>query len=403
MTTEIHAEESPVVPVPVYKSRWHWVAVGVLAVFVPVGGLALVTRQAKSSTAAKADTPTTDGRAIVLTRDFKERLGLKTAPVNRVSLTPVIRVAGTVDFDPRHVAAVGTRLTGLVRSVARFEGDAVKKGELLGTIDSPELGSAQASVLEYRAQQRAAELNSKREEDLLSRGLTTARETESAAATREEFRSKLNAAEQRVSALGGALPSNKSGRVGGVHELRSPLDGTVVERHVNAGQSVEGQLTAFRIANLDHLWIELAVFERNLGSIHKGDPVQVSPLTKQSEAIAGLIAHVGEQVDPATRTAVVRVEVDNRSRKLRPGQAVTARIHATNAGDGSACVVPQSAITYIDGSPTVFVAETDLRLVVTPVELGETDGHDREILSGVSPGQLVVVEGVFALKSELFR
>jgi cobalt-zinc-cadmium efflux system membrane fusion protein len=66
-------------------------------------------------------------------------------------------------------------------------------------------------------------------------------------------------------------------------------------------------------------------------------------------------------------------------------------------------VVPQSAVTYVDGNPTVFIAETDLRLIVTPVELGESDGHNREVVSGVTPGQRVVVEGVFALKSELFR
>jgi len=344
-----------------------------------------------------------DGRAIVLTPQFRERLGLKTAPVEQSSLTPVVSVSGTVDFDPRHMAAVGTRLTGLVRSVARFEGDAVKRGELLCTIDSPELGSAQGRVLEYRAQYKAAELNLNREQDLSDRGLSTTRETEVAAATLEEFRSKANAAEQRVSALGGTPPSRKDGRVVGVQELRSPLDGTVVERHVNTGQSVEGQLTAFRIADLDHLWVELAVFERNLTSIHKGDPVQVSPLAKQSDAIAGHVAHVGEQVDPATRTAVVRVEVDNRARKLRPGQAVTAEIEATSAGDGSVCVVPQSAVTYIDGNPTVFIAETDMRLLVTPVELGKSDGHNREIVSGVSAGQVVVVDGVFALKSELYR
>jgi cobalt-zinc-cadmium efflux system membrane fusion protein len=339
----------------------------------------------------------------MLTPRFKERLGLKTVAILQQPLTPVVRVPGTVDFDPRHVAAVGTRLTGLVRGVARFEGDAVKRGDLLGTIDSPELGSAQASVLEFRAQHRAAELNLDRERDLAAQGLTTTREVEQAAATLEEYRSKLNAAEQRVSALGGTIPSKKGGRVIGVHELRAPLDGTVVERHVNAGQSVEGQLTAFRIADLDHLWIELAVFERTLPSIHKGDPVHLSPLTQADDPIAGQVAHVGEQVDPATRTAVVRIEVDNRARKLRPGQAVTATIRTSSAASAPVCVVPQSAITYVDGAPTVFVAETDLRLVATRVEIGNGDGQVREVLSGVSAGQSVVVEGVFALKSELFR
>ena len=90
----------------------------------------------------KTEVPTMDGPTVVLPRGFKERLGLKTAPVRELPLTPVVKVAGTVGFDPRYVAAVGARLKGLVRQVARFEGDFVKKGELLAQIDSPELGYA---------------------------------------------------------------------------------------------------------------------------------------------------------------------------------------------------------------------------------------------------------------------
>ncbi|HEX7668774.1 MAG TPA: efflux RND transporter periplasmic adaptor subunit [Polyangiaceae bacterium] len=339
----------------------------------------------------------------MLTAKFRERLGLRTAAVRQVPLTPVVKVAGTVTFDPRYVAAVGTRLKGLVRRVSSFEGDLVKRGAVLAEIDSGELGSAQASVLALRAQSRAAGLNAKREQDLAGRGLTTAREVEEASANREDYRSRLIAAEQQVSALGGGPVAEDYAGVIGVHQLRSPLAGTVVERYVNAGQSVEGHLTAFRVADLDHLWVELAVFERNLGGIKKGDSVDLEPLASPKDALVGQVAHVGEQVDLASRTAVVRVEVDNTARKLRPGQAVTAKVHVSGDRGVPVKVVPASAITHVDGKPTVFVAETDLRLIATPVQLGESDGNDQEIIAGVESGQTVVTQGVFALKSELFR
>jgi cobalt-zinc-cadmium efflux system membrane fusion protein len=269
-------------------------------------------------------------------------------------------------------------------------------------IVSPVLGSAQASVLMFRAQLKAAELNAKREKDLASRGLTTSREVEESSATLEEFRSKLMAAVQQVSALGGA-PVQENGGVLGVHQLRAPLAGTVVERHVSAGQSVEGHLTAFRVADLDHLWVELAVFERNLMGIRRGDRVDLHPLSDGAETIEGQVAHVGEQIDPATRTATVRVEVDNRERKLRPGQAVTAKIQASGAVEAKVALVPHGAITFVDGKPTVFVAQSDLRFVSTPVELGEGDANDRQVISGLNAGDSVATDGVFALKSELFR
>lgn len=386
---------------PQRRTRW---IVGSLLVATALVIAGAVASRSKSHAASstKVEVPTMDGSTVVLPRGFKERLGLKAVPVRELPLTPVVKVAGTVGFDPRYVAAVGARLKGLVRNVARFEGDFVKRGELLAQVDSPELGAAQANVLVYRAQRRAAELNLKREEDLASRGLTTTREVEVSAATLEEYRSKLVAAEQQVSALsGGEFSEHRTGPLG-IHELRSPLGGTVVERHLSPGQSVDGDLVAFRVADLDHLWAELAVFERNIGNLHKGDRVELTPLSS-TDVIDGQVAYVGEQIDPATRTAAVRVEVDNRSRKLRPGQAVTARIHLSGANLQPVAVVPNAAVTFVDGKPTVFVAETELRLLATPVELGESDGNDQQIVSGLAAGKAVVVEGVFALKSELYR
>lgn len=401
MTTDV--SRTPPAP-PVHGRRWLPWSLGAAALVALAAGAILLGRGPRPFHGEPSDAPTTDGHVIVLTPTYRQRIGLETVPVRQAPLAPVVKAIGTVTFDPEYVAAVGTRLKGLVRNVVRFEGDVVKKGDLLAEIDSPELGSAQASVLMYRAQAKAAEKNQAREQDLASRGLTTAREVEDASATLEEYRAKLGAAEQQVSALGGGrIGDGKGAGAIGAHQLRSPLDGTVVERYVSAGQSVESHLTAFRVANLDHLWVELAVFERNLPGIKKGDRVEIQPLSSVDAPILGQVAHVGDQIDPTTRTADVRVVVNNKDRELRSGQAVSAKIQASGAQRAAVAQVPLQAITYVDGKPTVFVAETDLRIVVTPVELGDADGEDRHVISGLSIGQKVVTGGVFALKSELFR
>jgi cobalt-zinc-cadmium efflux system membrane fusion protein len=247
------------------------------------------------------------------------------------------------------------------------------------------------------AQRKAASLNAAREKDLASRKLTTAREAEVAEAQLVEQRATLTAAQQKVAALGGS-----TGGPFGVYLLRAPLAGTVVERRISAGQSVEDNLVAFRVADLDHLWIELAVFEKNLGALRRGDAVEVHPLADPIQTIAGNIAHVGDLLDESTRSAAVRVKVDNRERKLRPGQSVTAIIQASGPAR-SALLVPLAAVTFVDGKPTVFVAESEERVVPTPVELGAADRDAQEIKAGLAEGATVVSEGVFALKSELFR
>jgi len=109
-------------------------------------------------------------------------------------------------------------------------------------------------------------------------------------------------------------------------------------------------------------------------------------------------------LEPAesTRTAAVRVTVQNEGRKLRPGQSVMASIR-TSGPSREAVLVRKSAVTFVDGKATVFVEESPRHYVPVAVRLGLDDGSHQEVLEGLQEGALVVVSGVFALKSELFR
>lgn len=369
-------------------------AAGILAVvaFAVRGG-----RAGAEPAVAKPDVPHAEGSSIVFSPAFRERAGIRTTPARRAELIPELRLVGTVTFDPERVSAVGTRIRGLVSRLLKIEGDTVKEGDPLAEIQSAELGEAQASVAMIEAHRKAAESNAARERDLSARRLSTARESEVAEAALAEQSALLAAARQKVSALGGAA----SGQLG-TYVLRAPLSGTLVERHVSAGQSVEGNLVAFRVADLDHLWIELAVFERGLDAVRKGDAVEIRPLADPERIISGTVAHVGDALDPTSRSAPVRVKVDNTGRKLRPGQAVTASVRASGPAR-TALVVPAAAVTYVDGAPTVFVVQGDDRVVPTRVALGAQSGQAQEITQGLTEGALVVSEGVFALKSELYR
>ncbi|WP_394828977.1 efflux RND transporter periplasmic adaptor subunit [Pendulispora albinea] len=346
-------------------------------------------------TAAVRDVPRLDGNAIVFSDAFRERATIAFSPVEQRPFQPTVRVVGTVAFNPSFVAAIGTRLRGFVRKTFKYEGDRVREGEALAEVESAELGEAQSSITQAHARLDAAERNAKRERDLLARQLTTAREAEVAEAELAMQRAALQAAEQRTKAYGGAGSF-------GVFVLRSPLDGHVVERNVSPGQSVDGELIGYKVADLNHLWIELSVFERDIGFVHVGDAVVVSPVASGGVKIPGTVAHVGEIIDPATRSTGVRVAVDNPSHHLRPGQSVHATI---TSGDPAhtALLIPHDAVVYVDGKATVFVAETETRVRPVAVHLGGSDGTRHEVVEGLEAGQRVAAAGVFALKSELFR
>jgi membrane fusion protein, heavy metal efflux system len=383
--------------------RLRWLAYALPGVALATG-LVVWLLEGKSESAAPpaANNAATrvEGSSIRYSQAFAERAALKLARAETAPLVPVINAVGTVDFDPQHVAAVGARLRGLVTRVHKFEGDKVEAGTVLAVIESAELGEAQAAVNTLEAEKRAAELNLARETALAEKKLSTAREQEMAAVEARRYTDLLGAARQKVAAMIGN--GARSGRLG-AHELRAPILGTVVERSVAPGQTVDGELVAFRVANTERLWVELDVFEKNLSLVQVGDSVEISALSAPAKTFGGRVARVGAVIDSETRSAPLRIEIGNPDSSLRAGQAVNARIHASAGGRHDGVLVPTSAITFVDGKPTVFVVKGPGAVQVASVELGFSNGTQTEIVSGVAAGNEVVSEGVFALKSELFR
>jgi membrane fusion protein, heavy metal efflux system len=345
----------------------------------------------------RRDVPYLDGKWIRYSASFAKRQQIEFAAATEGSLKPMINVTGTVTFDPERVAAVGSRIAGRVSRLYKIEGAMVKAGDLLAEIESADLGQAQASVLAARAHAEAATSNELREAELAEAKISAHRDAELAKAQAVSARADLAAAEQRVRALGGTSDGPT-----GVLRLTTPIAGRVIERNVTRGQSVEATLTAFRVADLDSVWVELAVFEGQLGAIHTGDKVDLLATTAGDLPVHGSVAYVGDVIDLATRTAPVRVVVEHPESRLRPGQSVSASIH-TSAPVSGAISVPLGALTSVDGKPTVFVAHDEFSVEPRAVQLGAQDGDRVEILRGLERTERIAVSGVFALKSEIFR
>lgn len=385
------------------RARMLWIGLSATLALIAVVVAVLVVRargKASSDQAAAParDVPHLEGGLVHFSPDFAKRSGIKTAAVTEQELLPQVSVTGTVKFDPKRVAAIGARIPGRVRKIHKVPGDHVKKGDALAEIESAELGKAQSAALSARAHAQAATANEKREAQLAEAKVSSARDAELAKANAEAARADLHAAEQAVRALAGGGLNGEMG----VLVLRSPIDGKIVESGIYQGQTLDSTDMAFRVADLSRLWVELAVFERELSSIHAEDPVDIAPGAERKHVEKGRVAYVGDVIDVHARSAPVRVEIDNDAGQLRPGQSVVARIH-TRAPLQKAITVPLTAVTRVDGVPKVFVSHGETSVEARTVEIGMNDGVRAHVLSGLKPGEVVVVEGVFALKSELFR
>jgi cobalt-zinc-cadmium efflux system membrane fusion protein len=395
-----HIEESPQPElVRTFPARWRLLLRWALLALAVTLGLLIWSRGGQSDKPAEKtarDVPYLDGRFIRYSAGFAQRAGLTFAAAESGELAPLVHVTGTVTFDPDRVAAVGARIAGRVRKVDKLEGDLVKRGDVLAEIESAELGEAQAALISARAHALAASANEQREKALAEAKISSFRDAELAAASAAAARAELLAAESRVHAMGG-----RTGGEPGVLLLQSPLTGKVVTRNLSRGQFVEPTLTAFKVADLSRVFVELAVFERDVATIRRGDQVEITATSGSGAAMSGTVAYAGDEIDLQTKTAAVRVIVEQPATPLRPGQSVLAKIQTQTRAP--ALLLPSEAVTSVDGKTTVFVAHDASSVEPRAIQVGRQDAKRVEILEGVRSGERVVVSGVFALKSEIFR
>jgi cobalt-zinc-cadmium efflux system membrane fusion protein len=337
------------------------------------------------------------GPRVHVSPDFETRFGVQTVTVAPRSLAPAIDLVGSVDFDADHVADVGARIRGRVTRVLAGAGAAVHVGTPLVELESVSLGEVTATLTAARAEAAEARARLARETDLFREHLTTIAAVQNARADFARAEAQAQGARQRLAAMG----ANAAG--GRRVILRSPIAGHVIRRSVIVGQTIDDTDEVMRVADLTHVWVLLDVFERDLAHVRVGDHAEITTEAYPDRNFDGAVSLVDSTIDMRTRTARVRIEVDNPDLSLRPGEFVTARLRMSSLGSHEVTAIPREAVVQLDGRPAVFVRRAPLEYEAAVVALGAVDGDDVEIVRGLSVGDVVVTRGAFALKSELLR
>jgi cobalt-zinc-cadmium efflux system membrane fusion protein len=184
-----------------------------------------------------------------------------------------------------------------------------------------------------------------------------------------------------------------------LYEVKSLIAGTVIEKHITLGEHVSNEQDIYVVADLSSVWANVTVYARDLERIRVGQTATIEA-AGISERATGRIDYVGPVVGEATRTSVARIVLPNPRRVWRPGLFVTARVRTELVPAQMA--VPDRAIQSVRGQTVVFVEDGD-GFRSQAVRTGKTDGEWTEILSGLRPGDTIVVENSFILKSELLK
>ncbi len=183
----------------------------------------------------------------------------------------------------------------------------------------------------------------------------------------------------------------------GWYPLRAPFDGTVIEKHLTLGEKRSDDSGVFTIADLSSVWVNIAVYQKDLSYVREGMEVTVSAGADMPYA-HGAIEYVAPVLDERTRTAQARVVLSNPNGELRPGLFVNAEIPIGQ--EGTPVVIPKSAVQRMGEEPVVFL-ETPEGFKPVVVSLGRSNDSRVEVLSGLAVGRRYVTQGAFELKAKI--
>jgi cobalt-zinc-cadmium efflux system membrane fusion protein len=271
-------------------------------------------------------------------------------------------------------------------------GDEVTANQPLVELTSGDMSKARAEVSASDARLALAIKNLERKQGLLAERLVPEREVIEAQAAVTEAQ-----AARTVSA--GALRQFAGAEGGRGLLLRAPVSGTVIDRDVVIGQLADPSKTLFRIGDLSKLWLVAHVFERDAVRVVVGGTGTASFAALPGKTVDGEIVWIGREVETASRTIPVRLEIPNSDGVLRPGMSATVSIPVGETS-GKVVAVPIAAVQRVGETWAVFSPRGTDVFEVRPVGRGRDLGGEVEILSGLAPGDEVVVDGAFLLKAE---
>jgi membrane fusion protein, copper/silver efflux system len=317
---------------------------------------------------------------ITLTGERRQEIGVRTASAEMKLVEKSLRAVGRIAYDETGLAEVSTKMGGWIGTLyANATGMKVTRGAPLFTMYSPELYSAQEEYLTaLKSQSTAHQSPAPDRADYL------------VDAARSRLRLLDVSEKQLVEIAAHGQP---------IKELPflSPVTGYVIEKNVVAGASVEPKALLFRIADLDRVWIEAEFFSSELELVKVGAEATVTFPYLPGQQVAGKVSYIYPYLDASSRTGRVRIELKNPGLELKPDMYVNVTLHIDL---GNRLVVPKTAVLPAGDRQFVFLDLGEGRLRPQRVETGVQVGDDIEIVSGLTPGDPIVVSGNFLIAAE---
>jgi membrane fusion protein, copper/silver efflux system len=322
----------------------------------------------------QSNTTSVDPDAIRLSKDAAQLANVLTTVVTKQKPVKEVRLYGKVQADERLFQSQTSHVPGRIERLnINFTGETVVKGQVLAEIYSPELITAQQELLEtIKTKQLQPELYEASKEKLLQWKLTN----------------------DQIAKI------ESSGVIQNNFEVLSNTTGNVTARRVNTGDYISAGTVLLDIADLSKVWIMFDAYESDLQFLHAGEKLSFTLQALPGIDFSGNIIFIDPVIDPVTRVAKVRVEIDNHAGKLKPEMFATGIVSSTLAEYFNNVVIPKSAVLWTGKRSVVYVRQPGTEepvFKIREVELGPMLGESYVIMNGLTEGEEVVTNGTFSI------
>jgi membrane fusion protein, heavy metal efflux system len=313
-------------------------------------------------------------------------------------ITRTLRLTGAVAYNAFNTTPVITQVGGPVAKILVVPGEHVRQGQPLLEVSSPDYSLLLAAYLKARDTFRVADKNYDRAKDLFAHHAIADRDLLQAESDRIQAQADLSAAQEGMRILGIPKPEDlEKSPISAQIPLLAPIGGEIVERLVSPGQVMQaGTTQAFTISDMNTVWVLANVYQSDLAYVHDGDAVTVTT-DSYPDKFSGKISFLSPALDPNTRTLQARIVVDNHGGKLKKDMYCVATVTAGIISN--AIAVPDAGVLRDDeNQPFVYVASGSNQFGRRPVDIGQSENGQTQILKGLSPGDKVAANGSLFLQ-----
>lgn len=329
-------------------------------------------------------------------------LGIKTRLAGPGELSVTISTRGKIILHPDRLAHILPKISGIAKEARKNIGDRVKEGEVLAILESREMADIKANYLAAKEKANLALSILDREKRLHEKKISAEQDYLNAKSAYAEAKINVHLSEQKLHAFG--IENEEIKELSKEHnpdlrlyDIRSPMDGVVIARHINKGEFIENTTTIYEIADLSIIWIEIGIYPKDLIRVKEGQIVDISLAVDEKIAQAKII-YLSPIIQDETITAKAVAELSNPDGNWRPGSFVKVNIATENIF--APLTISKEGIQEIEGREFVFVRIPE-GFEKRQVQVGVSDTTNIEILSGLNPGEEYASSKTFLLKADL--